>query len=221
LKRNRTATIAELSGLLGVTYEAVRQQIPYLEREGWIVRQAAADGDRSPGRPLTRYLLSAAGEDLFPKHYDLLAIQLLDVVAAELGPAALDRVLTSITEARIASLEPLVAGRSLEERIEVLRDLYEKDDPYIEIESGPNGIRLIERNCPFLGVAMRHPAICSTSVSLLSRLLGVRVVRDERFQRGDGRCAFRIDVEAPLPPSMPTFMLEPPIDRATKSSQEI
>lgn len=208
LKRNRSASNAELAEILGVTYEAIRQQLPPLEQAGWIAR-VATSGDRSPGRPITRYRLTEAGDELFPKHYDLLAIQLIDVVASELGPEALNRVLASITEARIASLEPLVAGKTLTERIEVLRDIYETADPYMDIESGERGIRLVERNCPFLGVAMRHPAICSTSVSLLSRLLGVRVVREERFQAGDGRCAFRLDIGTP-PPSPVLFTLEPP-----------
>jgi predicted ArsR family transcriptional regulator len=210
IKRHQSATIAEISSAIDVTYEAVRQQMPFLERERWVERRMESTKKGSLGRPTGRYMLTGPGEDLFPKHYDLLAIQLIDIVASELGRDALDRVLTSITEARIASLEPLVEGKTLEERIEVLRDLYEKDDPYMEIESGSNGIRLVERNCPFLGVAMRHPAICSTSVSLLSRLLGVRVVREERFQSGDGRCAFRVLVDSPVAPSPKVFTLEPP-----------
>ena len=210
IKRHRAATIAEISEVSAVTYEAVRQQMPTLESEGWVKRRVESSRGRSLGRPKARYVLTEAGEDLFPKHYDLLAIQLIDIVASELGRDALDRVLTSITEARIASLAPLVEGKTLDQRIEVLRDLYEKDDPYMEIETGANGIRLVERNCPFLGVAMRHPAICSTSVSLLSRLLGVRVVREERFQSGDGRCAFRLLLDSPVAPTPTVFTLEPP-----------
>jgi hypothetical protein len=54
------------------------------------------------------------------------------------------------------------------------------------------------------------PAVlCSTTVSTLSRLLGVRVVRDVRFQDGAGRCVFRVDPARPRPVDAPGFAPEP------------
>ena len=53
-------------------------------------------------------------------------------------------------------------------------------------------LTLVERNCPFQNVAMERPKLCSTTVSTLSRLLGVRVERVKTFQGGDGMCAFRV-----------------------------
>ena len=51
---------------------------------------------------------------------------------------------------------------------------------------------LIEHNCPYLSAAMDEPRLCSVTLSTMKRLLGVEVERTERFQRGDGRCVFRI-----------------------------
>jgi predicted ArsR family transcriptional regulator len=45
---------------------------------------------------------------------------------------------------------------------------------------------------------MRRPALCSVSVSALTRLLGVRVHREEKFQNGDGRCVFRVHANEPV-----------------------
>jgi predicted ArsR family transcriptional regulator len=88
-----------------------------------------------------------------------------------------------------------------------LKGLYLDDDPFMDVEHGPDGIRLIERNCPFLNVAVAHPALCSISVSMLTRLLGVRVVREERFQAGDRRCVFRILPDVPV--KLDLFQFEP------------
>ena len=68
----------------------------------------------------------------------------------------------------------------------------------MEVEEDADGLRLIEHNCPFLNVAQHHPALCSVTINTLSRLLGVRVVREERFQTGNGLCAFRILADQPL-----------------------
>jgi hypothetical protein len=46
-------------------------------------------------------------------------------------------------------------------------------------------------------------------VALLSQLLGVEVVREERFQDGDGRCAFRVYDQRPIPEDQQGWKLEP------------
>ena len=55
---------------------------------------------------------------------------------------------------------------------------------------------------------MRRPALCSVSVNALSRLLGVRVAREEKFQNGDGRCVFHAYTEEPIDASTWEFTLE-------------
>ncbi|HET7705654.1 MAG TPA: hypothetical protein VFM36_06195, partial [Thermoanaerobaculia bacterium] len=70
------------------------------------------------------------------------------------------------------------------------------------------GYELVELNCPFLNVAMQHPALCSTSVNMMTRVLGRRVVREKRFQDGDGMCVFRVYTDEPV--STNAFEREPP-----------
>jgi predicted ArsR family transcriptional regulator len=67
---------------------------------------------------------------------------------------------------------------------------------------------LVEKNCPFLNVATRRPALCSVTVSTLSRLLGQTVTREKRFQNGDGRCVFRVHLDQPLNPETFRFAFE-------------
>ena len=75
-------------------------------------------------------------------------------------------------------------------------------------EPHDGGYRLVERNCPFLNTAMRRPALCSVSVNALTRLLGVRVEREEKFQNGDGRCVFRVHAAQPVDAANWAFALE-------------
>lgn len=157
----------------------------------------ASDRGRT-GRPATSYALTEAGDHLFPKNYDLLNVAILDAIGEELGPEAAKSVLRNVYESRVAATEGALQGLPLEEKVEKLKGLYFESDPYMDAEKTDDGFRLIERNCPYFTTAMRRPILCSVSVNALTKLLGVRVEREEKFQLGDGRCVFRIRANEPV-----------------------
>ncbi|HYL01749.1 MAG TPA: MarR family transcriptional regulator [Steroidobacteraceae bacterium] len=217
LKRAGSLTIRELAANLGITYEAARQQIAELVRAGWVTtgRAPGAAGaveagatEPRPGPASRQYRLSAAAEHLFPKHYDELSGELLQHLRERFGGAGLVGILARMTDARVARWAPLVAGLPLAGKLKALRSLYEDQDAYMEVEWKEGAPALIERNCPFFSVAQQHPAICSVSVNTLERLLGFKVVREQRFQAGHGRCVFRVRPDEPRPRGSP-FALEP------------
>jgi predicted ArsR family transcriptional regulator len=209
LKQRGPATIAQLADALGLTGEAVRQQLLQLQRDGWVEARVERSEERArTGRPATIYRLSEAGDHLFPKHYDTLTISMLDAVAEEMGNDALTRVLARLTEDRVASVGLGLRGLTLAQKVTALKNWYLEDDPFMEIEASGGSYRLKERNCPFLNTAMRRPMLCSVSVNALTRILGYRVVREEKFQTGDGRCVFRVDEDQPIDPDTWEFQLE-------------
>jgi predicted ArsR family transcriptional regulator len=213
IKNAPGASIATVSEELGFTYEAVRQQVNALEREGWIRSEYERPVPRSVGRPLARYRLTTAGEHLFPKQYDLLANTIIATAAKSMGPDVVRSLLATITSEQVGRWRPLLEGLTLDEKLEKLRDLYQKEDPYIAVERTGEEVRLIERNCPFLSTAAEHPELCSISVSTLRSLLGYHVYREERFQSGHGRCVFRIDTSRPIDASeRDRFTMESPVE---------
>lgn len=210
LKRCGPLTMRALAAELGITYEAVRQQVAELLQSGWIARDAqsqAPDGQRGPAS--RRYRLSEAAEHLFPKHYDALSSEVLQHVLDSFGGEALVQILRKMTDARVRRFAPRLKSMGLKEKLKTLCSLYEDKDAYMEVEWRADGPALIERNCPFLNVAQQHPALCSVSVNTLERLLGHKVVREQRFQAGHGRCVFRVRLEEPRPADQ-AFTLEPP-----------
>jgi predicted ArsR family transcriptional regulator len=209
-------TILELAAGLDITYEAVRQQIGELLRAGWVATGRSSAPDEAtaadtaaprPGPASRRYRLSAAAEHLFPKHYDELSIELVQHVLERFGGAGVVGILERMTDARVARWAPRLAGLTLEQKLKALSSLYEEKDAYMQVEWQEGAPALIERNCPFYSVAQKHPAICSVSVNTLERLLGFKVVREQRFQAGQGRCVFRVRLEEPRPRGTP-FVLE-------------
>jgi len=208
LKARGPATIADLARRLDLTGEAVRQQLVRLAAAGFV---AARRERRGPGRPVARWALTTGAEQLFPKRYDDLAVALLDGVSDTLGPDATRRLLASLTEERVRAWEPRLRGLSLRRKLDRLKDLYVADDAHTSVEARQGELRLVERNCPFLDVALKRPALCSVTVSALSRLLGYQVERVEQFQAGHGRCVFRVRLDRPLRPGTPRFAPEPAV----------
>lgn len=208
LKRDAASTIAELSSQLKMTREAVRQHLLQLEHEGWITGRTRREPVSGGGRPSVHYSLTAEGENLFPKQYPALTVEVLDTVMEQLGAEAFKQVLSTMTEARIREWEPRLRGLDLTQRMKALKEVYSENDAFMDTDISDGHFRLIEHNCPFFHIASRRPVLCSVTVSLLTRLLGYRVVREERFQNGDGRCVFRVLADQPVDTRSYAFELE-------------
>jgi predicted ArsR family transcriptional regulator len=202
------SSISDISAAIGFTYEAVRQQITGLEREGWIRSELAPQAKRTVGRPLARYRLTIAGEHLFPKHYDVLANAIIATAARSMGADVVRSLLASVTDQQVQRWRPILDGLTLDQKLARLRDFYVAEDPFMAIEKATDEVRIVERNCPYLNTALEHPELCSVSVMTLRRLLGYHVTREERFQTGHGRCVFTVDLRRPLSSEDERFSLE-------------
>lgn len=209
IKRQGQATAGEVAEHLGVTREGARQQLQALEAEGWIARGPRHEAE-TPGRPAVSFQITPAGDHTFAKNYDTLSLTLVDAVADQLGREALLKLLAAISEQQVKQWEPKLASLSLAERIKALKGIYFEEDPHTSVRKDQKGYALIERNCPYLNVAMTRPQLCSVTVNTLTRLLGVRVVREERFQAGDKRCVFRVLEDQPVDLTDYRFTLEEP-----------
>lgn len=206
LKHHRGGEVADVAAHLRISYEGARQHLKQLEQEGLIEKSRVKPA--GAGRPVARYALTSSGDHRFPKDYDALAVELIDALADRLGKPALKQVLSALTDKRVQAWAPRLKGKSLAARVDALQAVYREGDPHMSVEKGRDGMRLVERDCPFLNVAGRHPALCSVTVRTFERLLGVRVVREERFQSGHGRCAFRVLANEPIDPRRFRFTLE-------------
>lgn len=202
------ATIAELAEHIGISDEGARQHLLRMERKGWIRRRDARPTSGRAGRPAAVYEISPSGEAFFPKRYDELSVALVDILAQSHGQAALKGALERITEAWVDAWAPRLKGKSLDDRLALLKGYYLPDDPFVSIERNGH-VALVEHSCPFLNVALQRPALCSVTVNALTRLLGYRVYRHRTFQNGDGCCEFRVALDEPVDPKQHAFALEP------------
>jgi predicted ArsR family transcriptional regulator len=196
LKREGFASVPRIAEVLGVSHEAARKQVLDLQRNGWIESDCAPEeAERRAailGRPAARYCLTSSGDHFFPKQYPDLLAAVLDGVRAERGDKGAAAVLASVTDGVVERLQRQAEPLPLDREMDVLRAIYRDGDPFTDVQRRGEDFVLVERNCPYLDVALQRPAICSTTVSALRRLTGCEVVRERRFQDGDGRCEFHV-----------------------------
>lgn len=204
LKLKGAKTIPELAQELKVSREAVRIQIQLLYNAGWVVK-GEPERIRRRGRPSWVYTLTPLGDHQFPKAYSTLARIFIGTLVRQ-HPDSFKAILAARVEQRVEELNAQIS-RSLDlpEKLEYLKNIYMENDPFMEVKEEKGNLYLIEHNCPFLEVALEYPQICSLTLSILTRLLQCQVIREKRFQNGDGCCKFRIDPHS-QPPREPLIL---------------
>ncbi|WP_166242311.1 helix-turn-helix transcriptional regulator [Paenibacillus turpanensis] len=189
LKRHRTLSVADLARFLGITEMAVRRHLNTLERDGFIDSSLQR---QAMGRPMYVYSLSESADDLFPKNYYGLTLDLLEELEREEGTS----LVTKLFELRQRKMERAYSermqGKSLEERVVELTDIqngggymaeWERDE-----ETGSFIVR--EYNCPISQVAGRFEQACTCELSLFETLLMASVERTECLAKGGGKCVY-------------------------------
>src|SRR5450759_2222758 len=87
------ASVELLCEALGVTHNAVRQHLTALIGTGLVERGNALP---TGGRPQSRYLLTSAGRELFPRNYGLIATGILEHLYAKAGKADVQAMLADM-----------------------------------------------------------------------------------------------------------------------------
>jgi predicted ArsR family transcriptional regulator len=192
LKTEGNCCISELSKALGITEMAVRRHIQSLERDNlirsYIVRQAM-------GRPLYRYSLTEQADDLFPKNYPQLTLDLLTELEEQTGGSEIiDRMFQGRRDKLETRYLEQMTGRPLADRVAELSSIQNSAGYMTEWEPGEEvgAYRLYEYNCPIAQVAKRYRQACHCEKQLFEQLLDAKVERTECLADGGARCTYVI-----------------------------
>lgn len=193
LLRRRERTVSDLAGALDLTDNAIRAQLTKLERD-----ELVEPTDKRPGtrKPEIVYGLTEQAETLFPKAYDDLLDQLLQVLAERGGDV---EGLLRIVGRRLADrFSDRVSAPDPEARIEQACDVLEEIGGVPEVEAGDDGTVVVRgRRCPFGAVVPHHPAVCSMTETLLAHLADLPV-RQECEPDGEApQCRFVFEEPPP------------------------
>jgi predicted ArsR family transcriptional regulator len=203
LLRTRPASTArELADALGFTAVAIRRHLDNLVAEG-LVEPAAPSPSTAVGvgRPPARWRLSSTGVELFPRHYDGFALDLLEDLNDEGGPQAVAAVFARRTDKLAAEYEAELHGLStLAERMGKVAELRDDAGYVAECCPGLDGeVLLVEKNCAVHRIAEQHDVVCTMELDLIRRVAGPEneVTRISHTMSGDPVCCYRV---RPRPP---------------------
>lgn len=170
--RKKPQGVKELSVGLGVSENAIRPHLSFLERDG-LVRQKGVK--QSGGKPAHIFELTDEAEQLFPKAYSAL----LSHIFAELRVTHNDKALNDLLKAtakRLAREWPKATGDTLNKiksGVNILNEL----GGLAEISRENEKCFINGYSCPLGSVTKEHPEVCYLAEMLLEDLTGLKLKR--------------------------------------------
>ena len=196
LKTRGALGIPDIAKVLGVTVEAVRQQMAKLEAEGLVDAESRPSGR---GRPTQIWRLTGEGHKRFPDTHAEMTVQMISAVIRVFGDAGMDQLIAAREDTMRANYKEAMRGaRSLKTRLERLAEIRSREGYMAEFrpnEDGQgDGFLFIENHCPICTAAQACTGFCRSELQLFDEVLGpdVTVHRVEHVLAGARRCAYQV-----------------------------
>jgi predicted ArsR family transcriptional regulator len=179
---------------LGVTGEAVRQQLVKLAEDGLIVATKVRNG---VGRPLQLWRLTETGDARFPDRHSLVTLQLIDEIRSLFDESTLLRIIDSRSaKVALAYADELADSPTLKERVAKLAMIRAREGYMAEWREEPDGsFMLIENHCPICAAAKSCQGFCKAERDTFQEVLGgsnIAVTRVQHILSGARLCAYKI-----------------------------
>lgn len=190
LKKNGGMTIDELSQKISITPMGIRQHLLSLEKKGLVGYTAKKHGI---GRPGFVYVLTESADDLFPKAYDTLALDILKEVKKYDGQEKIDKIFNWRRNKVLRQKKEALSGLSgLEDIIQGLKNLLVSEGYLAELEKEGDNYILRTYNCPVKKVAAEFNEACLEELQLFRELLHRDVTMVQCMGQGSPACVFSI-----------------------------
>jgi predicted ArsR family transcriptional regulator len=192
IKRRGPQRVGDLARALGVTAEAVRQQLVNLVEAGLVTAEIQK---RGVGRPARLWSLTAAADARFPDTHAELTVQLIGAIRGAFGEAALDKIIRGRQiEIRRGYRAALEGARTLAARVARLAEIRAREGYMAEWQRDGEGFLLVENHCPICAAAAACQGFCRSELEIFRDALGrdAAVERVEHILAGARRCAYRI-----------------------------
>ncbi len=157
-----------LAGILGVSPAAVRQHLSTLEALGLVTRRKVVT---QPSRPTYLYRVSPHGMRIFPKRYDMLVAQLIEVLTEREGAGATGEIIQAAARRLAERARDRIQGAEGEERWGRLVGWLEHDFAWhAQVKKERDGTRrLTVHQCPFQDLSKSQPDVCGLFFAALIR----------------------------------------------------
>ena len=193
LNKNKSGlTISDLTNLLGISRNAVKQHLIALEKNHLI---QSGSSIKTAGRPIQSFILTEEAKENFSRKYSWFAQILLENIRLEKGENGLshflDKIGTDISNKYLPDLNQLKIKTRLNKVATILSELgYEAE--MVPSKDKTEISKLEISNCVFQHLASSCPEICNFDLSLLSNLTGQKIEQQSCIARGGNTCSFGV-----------------------------
>lgn len=169
LKKNKRMTVSEIARHLEITEMAVRRHLNTLEKDKIVHTKLVR---QSMGRPVNVYELTNDGEEIFPRNYVNLTIDLLQELEQMNGKKTIERLFRRRKERLKEKYVDVLNEPVFAKKIEKLAQIQNENGYMAEWEKGTDGTYIFkEYNCPISKIAKLYPIACQCERELFKDLL--------------------------------------------------
>ena len=187
LLSHQRCTINELAKAVAINPISVRHHITKLEAEGLVTSEEERHG---VGRPRRLYFLTEEGLERFPSRYLRLTIRLIEQLKDTMPEFMVQRLFTQMAKDVAAEYEMKISGLSMEERLNLVKDLLSSEGFTVEWERKGAEYYIREISCPYYHVGQSHPEVCSVDQTLISTMLSLPAEKVKCVLNGDAHCTY-------------------------------
>jgi predicted ArsR family transcriptional regulator len=179
-----------LAQYFGLSANAVRQQLTFLERDGYVTERSVRRGATKPTR---EYSLTPSADALFPQSYDRMLNAVLRAVRSSFGDEGVRTIFAKLGEGTAAKLAArMQAGTGPKRTSEELAMLLRENGVEVELVRKAGGVELREHNCPYAKTVQEHPEVCSLIHHVLEKAMPGTPIQLESLATGGDACRFEM-----------------------------
>lgn len=187
LLRKPRSTINELAEAVGINPISVRHHLTNLQMEGLVEGQEERHG---VGRPRLAYILTEDGMEHFPTKYLRLATRLLSQMKETMPGPVVHQMFGRIAEDLVKDYESDIQGLTLEERLDLVKELLAKEGFTVEWEKKDGNYQIHEISCPYYQIGVAHPEVCTMDQTLISKMLALPANKIQCILDGGPHCTY-------------------------------
>lgn len=191
MREKEGMTIEQFSKLLQISRSAIHQHMTVLERDGYVRKSVSL---QTKGRPGATFVLTEKGIHIFPKHYNLFAELLINLIKHKLGSEELTQYLQELGVSLAETKKQALQGKPLHEQLELTVAIMQELGYEAQIAEGePDQNPMIDAfNCIFHDLAYKNDEVCEMDLSLLASLLDCKIEQVCCMAKGNRCCRFRV-----------------------------
>lgn len=193
LLRKPRITINELADAVGINPISVRHHLTNLQMEGLI---AAEEERHGVGRPRLVYSLTSEGMERFPTKYLRLTTRLLAQMKETMPAPMVSKLFNQVAEDLANEYSSQIEGLSMEERLEVVKELLAQEGFTVEWEKKGTEYQIHEISCPYYQIGVAHPEVCTVDQTLISKMLALPANKVQCILDGGSHCTYVVQPAA-------------------------